>query len=218
MTPEEYTERIFTMSEEYAQRAIDSIYIPAANGLLATIKNRIVNEGENSAGGKNGSYSTKPAYFTQEQFVKKSVFKGIGQRGFKGERIVSEKKYRVEKTTLKSGKVVQRLVDEKKFKVEKKTPKSMYIEDGYKGLRDIQGRRTDVMNLSYSGATLLAYQMQARDVEILLGMTNKNASDIRRGQEKKRGKIFYAQQKEIDAYNKEIFEETEKLTKSFLLR
>lgn len=187
MTPEEYTERIFTMSEEYAQRAIDSIYIPAANGLLATIKNRIVNEGENSAGGKIGSYSTKPAYFTQEQFVKKSVFTPQGKTGEK---------------VFKNG----------------KGHKSEFFPSGYKGLRDKQGRRTDIMNESYSGGTLLAYQMQARDVEILLGMTNKNASDIRRGQEKKRGKIFYAQQKEIDAYNKEIFEETEKLTKSFLLR
>lgn len=213
MTLEEYTERLKRLSATYADKAKEAVFVPAANELLATIKNRIVQDGKNSQGSNIGQYSTEPAYFSKNQFVKKSSFKGVGQRGFKGERIVSERKYRVEKVTLKSGKTVQRLVDEKKFKVEKKAPKSMYIDDGYKGLRDIQGRRTDVMNLSYSGATLLAYQMTFSGNDILLGMTNTEAAKIRQGQEKKRGKIFYATKNEIEDYNKNVREESEQLVK-----
>lgn len=185
MTAEEYAAKISLMSEEYAQRAVDSVYIPAANGLLAAIKNRIVNEGENSAGGKIGSYSTKPIYAGPEQFVKRGSFTAQGKTGEK---------------VFKNG----------------KPHKTEYFPSGYKGLRDKQGRRTDIVNESYSGGTMLAYQMQVERDAILLGMTNKNASDIRKGQEKKKGRIFYAQQKEIDAYNKEVFEETEKLTVTYL--
>lgn len=184
MTIEEYNAKLGTMTEEYAQRAVDSIYVPAANMLLATIKNRI-EEGKNSQDSKTGAYSTKPAYYSPEAFVKRSTFAAQGKTGEK---------------VFKNG----------------KPHKTEFFPSGYKGLRDKQGRRTDVMNMNYSGGTMLAYQMQVGKDAILLGMTNKEAADIRKGQEKKRGRIFSATQQEIEAYNKEIFEETEKLTVSYL--
>lgn len=185
MTLEEYHTNLTSLAEEYNQRAVEAVFVPAANELLATVKNRIINEGENSSGTKIGQYSTKPAYFSPQAYVKQGSFSAVGKTGEK---------------VFKNG----------------KPHKSEYIPSGYSGLRAKQGRETAFMNMEYSGSTLLSYQMQVKTQEILLGMTNKEASDIRHGQEKKRGRIFSAQQSEIDTYNKNVSEETERLTLSIL--
>lgn len=174
MTLEEYTDRLSLLANEYAEKAADEIFVPAANELLATVKQRI-NDGENSAGSTIGTYSTTPAYYGQESFVRKSSFSAQGKTGEK---------------VFKNG----------------KPHKTEYFPSGYSGLRSKQGRRTDRMNMNYSGSTLLSYQMQVRDKDILLGMVNKEASEIRLGQEKKRGKIFYATQQEMDSYNRNVIE------------
>jgi hypothetical protein len=49
-----------------------------------------------------------------------------------------------------------------------------------------------------------------------LGFTNTEASKIRKGQEKKRGKIFYAMQTEMDDYSKNVTEESERITRELL--
>lgn len=59
------------------------IRVPAANMLLATTKNRIVQQGKATDGSRIGSYSTRPAYFSKKQFVKKGAFKGVGKNGGK---------------------------------------------------------------------------------------------------------------------------------------
>ena len=82
--------------------------------------------------------------------------------------------------------------------------RSMYLQGGYGQLRDIQGRRTDVMNLQYSGDMLLDFQQQATDTAILIGFTKKKESDKRKGNEQRAGKkIFQASQTELAAYHKE---------------
>lgn len=182
MTLEEYTERLKRLSTTYADKAKEAVFVPAANELLATIKNRIVQDGKNSQGSNIGQYDTTPAYYGPNAFVKKSSFSAQGKTGEK---------------IFKNG----------------KPHKTEFIPSGYKGLREKQGRRTDVINESYSGATMLAYQMAVGGNDILLGMTNTEAAKIRQGQEKKRGKIFYATKNEIEDYNKNVREESEKLVK-----
>lgn len=174
----EYQARLSRLAQEAKEASAQLVIVPAANKLLATIKNRIAVEGKDSSGGSIGQYSTKAAYFTKEQFVKKSAFRGQGKAG-------------------------------KKKGV---TNKSMYIPDGYKGLRDIQGRPTDKMNYDYSGDTLAAYQMEANNKEVLLGLINQRAADIRKHLEQKRGKAFTATSEEIADYDKEVAEEFRLLT------
>jgi hypothetical protein len=185
MTPEEYKSKLESLAGEFASRAVDRAVIPAANELLAVIKNRIVQQGKNSSGASIGVYDTTPAYYGPEAFIKKTSFTPQGKTGEK---------------VFKNG----------------KPHKTEYIPSGYKGLREKQGRRTDIMNESYSGATMLAYQMQQTDNAAILGFTNTEASKIRKGQEKKRGKIFYATKQEIDDYNQSVAEESERITRELL--
>lgn len=182
MTLEEYTDRLKRLSATYADKAKEAVFVPAANELLATIKNRIVQDGKNSQGSNIGQYDTTPAYYGPNAFIKKSSFSAKGKTGEK---------------VFKNG----------------KPHKTEFIPSGYKGLREKQGRRTDVINESYSGGTMLAYQMGINGDAIVLGMTNTEAAKIRQGQEKKRGKIFYATKNEIQDYSKNVREESEKLTK-----
>lgn len=185
MTIKEYMATLDELGYEYATKAFDSIVVPNANELLATIKNRILNEGENSSGGKMKPYDTTPAYYGPSQFVKKSSFAAKGKTGEK---------------VFKNG----------------NPHKTEYFPSGYKGLRDKQGRRTDITNMSYTGSTMLAYQLGERGNAAVLGFVNNEASKIRKGQEQKRGKIFYAQQSEIDTYNRNVLTETEALTRKLL--
>lgn len=83
--------------------------------------------------------------------------------------------------------------------------KSMYLPQGYAQFRSIQGRETGFINLNLSGDSMNRYQLSAQDKAVIFGMTTKKASDIRKGQEKKRGKNIYASTKqELDAYNKNV--------------
>lgn len=180
ITLEQYTERLQDLAKQGSERAIESVVIPAANELLANIKNRIIDEGKKSDGSKIGNYSTKPAYFEKEQFIQKSKFKPKGKTG---------------ETKFKSGAF----------------HKSMYLEQGYKELRNIQGRPTDKINEFYTGSTMNSYQLQAIQNAVLLGLTNEKSAKIRQGQEGRFGKIFYATKEEIENYNKEVSKYSEDL-------
>lgn len=173
ITLEQYQDKLRELARQGSEKAIERVVVPAANELLANIKNRIIRDGQNSAGQKIGNYSTKPAYFEKEQFIQKGKFKGIGKTG---------------QTKYASGAM----------------HKSMYLPQGYKQLRDIQGRQTQFINEFYTGDTMLAYQMQPKDKEVLLGLTTERAAKIRHGQEAKRGRIFSATEEEIKEYNENV--------------
>lgn len=83
--------------------------------------------------------------------------------------------------------------------------KTMYFQDGYKGLRNAQGKPTNTVVLTYTGSTMVAYQQSATDSEVLQGMTTQLASDIRKGHEERRGMdIYKASQSELQEYNTEV--------------
>jgi hypothetical protein len=83
MDIKEHLARIKELAAKVSKSEALKIRVPAANLLLANTKNRIANEGRNSNVGKIGNYSTKPAYYSRKQFVKKGAFKGVGKNGGK---------------------------------------------------------------------------------------------------------------------------------------
>jgi hypothetical protein len=97
-----------------------------------------------------------------------------------------------------------------------KVPKSMYLPQGYKELRQVQGRPTDKINETYSGDTMAAYQLEATPNGAKIGFINERASKIRNGQEARFGKIFYAQKEELELYNKDVTEAAKEFTLKFL--
>lgn len=174
MTLEQYRGRLGNLVNDLSGQLVRNVIVPPANELLATIKNRIVLDGKDSNDNKIGDYSTKPAYYTREQFDRRSSFKPQGKNA---------------RGDFQNG----------------KKRKSMYIRDGYKGLREEQGKPTSTMVLNYSGSTMAAYQQTATDKEVLQGMTTELASQIRRGQEEKRDKSIYkASKTELEAFNKNV--------------
>lgn len=83
MTAQEHLNRIKELAARVSKEEALRIRVPAANRLLANTKNRIINEGRASDGSRIGNYSTKPAYYSRKQFVRKGSFKGIGKNGGK---------------------------------------------------------------------------------------------------------------------------------------
>lgn len=186
MTLNEYNNRINNLISELSKEVVKSVIMPSANQLLAEIKNRIVLDGKDSNNSKIGNYSTRPAYYTREQFDRRSSFSGRGKNA---------------SGNFKNGK--QR--------------KSMYFSDGYKGLRNVQGKPTNTMVLNYSGSTMVAYQQSANDREVVQGMTTQLASEIRKGHESRLGKNIYRASKiELEDYNKRVAEDFQMLNLNIL--
>lgn len=194
MTPEEYYKLLGRMTSSYADVVRVELYVRGANMLLANIKNRIQRRGQDSNLRDLLPYSTKPGYYTKDKFVRKSSFKAIGKDGFRGDRLIRSKNYSV--VTQKNGR--ERLVRDKTFEVQRNKPKSMYLQNGYKQLRQIQGMPTDIKNLTYSGSTMAAFVVGRDGNTILIGFNQKKASRIRHYQEQiNRGKIYSASSLEI---------------------
>ncbi len=96
------------------------VIYPIATKVHADMTERIFSEGINGNGQKIGEYSTESAYFTKKQFKKTSAFKGRGKNS-----------------------------NSPKFK-DGTARKSMFIADGYKGLKSVQGYVSAFVNLTYS--------------------------------------------------------------------
>jgi len=78
--------------------------------------------------------------------------------------------------------------------------KTMYLPDGYKQLRDVQGLRTDIMNFKYRGDLIQSYKMQKEAQIILLGLDSEKEALKREGLEGKFGEVFYATDEEKQRY------------------
>lgn len=79
MNLQQHGERLKQLAAKTSAQATLSIRVPAANRLRGSVINRIANDGKASDGSKIGSYSTKPAYFSRNQFAKKGAFKPQGK-------------------------------------------------------------------------------------------------------------------------------------------
>ncbi len=211
MTLIDYQTRLSGLAEAEAKLLTERGFIVGATAMVASIKNRIIRRGLATDGSKIGTYSTKPAYFTRNQFIKKSAFKGIGQRGFKGERVVASTKVKFNKKAKKFEKV------EKQFHVVKNTPQSMYLPNGYKQLREIQGRESDFVNSEYTGDTLNSLQAGRSGGSVVVGFVNERASIIRKAMEKRYGKRIYSGGKDdFTTYKTALNKETAAIIKQLV--
>lgn len=206
MSVEEYQERLRQVIQQAGQSSVELILVPAANALLANIKNRISREGRATNDGNIGMYSQRPAYFSKKAFNKKAAFKPQGKTGFTGEKIVSENKYKVVKVKLKDGRTIEKIVSEKKYKVVKHVPKSMYLAQGYFQFRGIQGLDNSKVNLFYTGDLMASYVLQVSGQSVFLGFDKESKARLRKILEQKKYKmrIFSATPDELEEYNKEV--------------
>lgn len=157
--------------------------------LEAVWKERIFDRGEKTDGSKIGNYSTEPAYYSKDQFIRKSAFKAQGQKGFKGEKITYNK------TTGTA-------------KISKTNPKTMFLQGGYSEFRDIQGRETKHINLKYSGSEERAFRVYKFGNEVVFGNADEMENKKITGQEEKLGEIFDLSLAEQEFLNKEILNQS----------
>lgn len=186
-----YRDKLKELLDRSNQKALEERIVPAANKLLATVKNRIQRDGERSDGSKIGQYSTKPIYVSADQFDKKSSFKPIGKNETKRKTtqvfaIGSQKKKSVAITN------------------QFRERKSMFLLEGYKQLRDIQGKPTQFINLTYRGDLMASYQQQVTNNAILQGLISQVEALKRSGLEARLGQILKPQKSEIDQYREDV--------------
>ena len=204
MSLQEYIKGLQNILKKFTpNRFMDAVMIPPANRFLADLKNRIQKEGKNSEGQKIGVYSTNPMYVVKDKFVKKSAFKPQGQRGFIGEKIVQSSKLGKYKPGIgykpKSPKVQQRIIKSK--------PDTMYLQNGYKELREIQGMPVDKVDLTYSTSMMQNYTLGVKKEsrEIVLGFSSDEEYKKAMGNEEHfKAKIFTGTKEEIEQYKKEV--------------
>lgn len=196
MTLEQYAQKIKELIEKSRSKAISNIMVSPANRLLATVKNRIIIQGENTAGNQIGQYSTKPMYASKKQFDKKRAFKPIKKKYVSTDAKAPK--------TVKGRKVLGTIYTE--------TGKTMYLQQGYKELRQIQDKPVDKVNLQYRGDLLLSYQQDVIGEGVIVQGLNKESEKKKRQGLEKRFKapsgLLHPQQKEIDEYKKAIIENT----------
>lgn len=88
---------------------------------------------------------------------------------------------------------------------------SMYLPNGYKQLRDIQGRRTDIKNYDYSGDLFSSFGFAKNDKGVAIGFRTEQASKVRKGLEERFGRAFPPSEPEKNDYIKEVTEKTREL-------
>lgn len=177
---------------------VELTIVPASKTLLAAIKNRVRNQGLGSDGSALRKYSTKPIYATKNQFIK-GGFQPQGKSMGVGDRLVPT--VRLKSTSVKKNPV--RYKSYTQVKPNYKPRQGMYLPEGYKELRDIQGLRTDITNMSYSGKMLSDYVQVREGDTVLLGINDKLSADKYLGNTARRGYFLQASAKEIEDYIKQ---------------
>lgn len=186
-----YNNKLRFLVERAKDKALERIIVPPANKLLATIKNRVQRKGENTSGGKIGNYSTKPMYASRDQFDKKSSFKPVTKKYISTDAKAPK--------TVKGRNVLGTIYSEK--------GKTMYLQQGYKELRDVQGKPTDKVNLTYRGDLMNSYQQVVEQNAVVQGLTLESEKKKREGLEKRfGGQLLHPQKQEIETYRKDVTE------------
>lgn len=145
---------------------MDILVREVANGFYTENQRRVNNEGKDVKGaliGK-GKYSTKPSLATKNQFTKKSEFHPtVLASGVSYSSSVKTKKVKAKK--FEQGDRWLWI----KFKKAKKAVPVMLLEDGYKQLRQIQGKPVDHVNLQYTGTLKTKFIIQNQNNKYLIG-------------------------------------------------
>lgn len=132
--------------------------------------------------GRDSSGSKMPAYSTKPAYYSKAQFVKKGSFKAKG----------------KTG--------ERKF-LNGQDHKTMYLQNGYKEFREVQGRQTQTRDLTLSGDLMLSYVLGTADQAILIGFNQEKQSKKRKGLEERNGSdIFPATKGEMDDFNKSVID------------
>lgn len=160
--------------------------IHGANELIGEMRDRIFNKGLNSSGNPIGN-----SYSTTPTYVSKDVFIRKGSFTPKGKE---------NKGNFKNGK-------------ERKT---MYLEQGYKELRDIQGRQTAKVDWRYSGSLEKSIEAVREDSNsVLVAITDGLESSKRKGLEEQSGQtVFTPSESDIQHYEEVMGTEIDKIFKA----
>ena len=142
MAFEQLTERLNDISRKLDEAVPKVALVQSFVELQADFLQRVFVNGTASDGSKIGNYSTNPEYFTKNQFVKTGAFRPQGKNG------------------------------DTKFKTVTRPRTSMYLKDGYKEFRDIQGRPTNTVNLDLSGSLKRAYRVFKFGDSVLFGQND----------------------------------------------
>lgn len=205
MSIEEYIANLEKLSGVIGNDLTGYVIEPNATILLDRIKTRITEQGKNTNNADIGTYSVKPLYVSRDQFVKPGAFTPQGKNVNAGNRIVPTVLLQQSKKLALGHKFLP-LVKQRKYKrysvvkLNYETRKSMYLADGYKELRDIQGLRTDVVNFKYRGDLMRSYESQRIAYAVLLGLTTTESIQKRQNLEKKFGDVFHATEAEKQEY------------------
>lgn len=169
---------------QYLEDSMMPILIDVGNTLLGSIKQRIQQDGKSTSGGSIGSYSTKEMWATRDMFIasKAGAFKPNSKQG--GETITfnigTKKKTRTNVTN--------------QFRL----PSTMYLPNGYKELRDIQGRQTNFVDLTYRTDLMASFQMLREGNAVVIGFRTAEESRKRKALEDKYKKqIFSGSESEL---------------------
>jgi hypothetical protein len=138
MTPKEFE---IEFDRRIRQLNIAEIIYPVATKVRDDMQQRIFEEGINGAGRKIGTYSRKAAYFSKKQFKKTGAFRPQGKREY----IKGSQRKTVDAYDIKSKKKVKVSVSRGNTQ-----RTSMYLPNGYKELKAIQGYKYEFVNFAYS--------------------------------------------------------------------
>lgn len=136
-------------------------------------------------------YSTEPFYASPSVFNRKGSFKPIGKNEDK------PKKVSVFDTKTKKSK---RVAVKEDF-TERKT---MYLGEGYKELREVNGLQTNIVDVTFSGRmmqnirTLSTKNVDEFHVQAIIGATNKENKDKLGGQFNRYGDFLQPTENETD--------------------
>lgn len=165
------------LNERIRQIDTAKLIYPVATKVHADMVERIFDNGQNGSGQKIGQYSTKAMYVVKSQFKKQGAFKARGKNS--------------NKSTF----------------LNKKPRRSMFLPNGYRQLKQIQGYQSEFVNLTYSSdlrndfATKLAI---AGDSVVVRLSRKINRDKVRWLRQKYGNTLWKHTQQERDFFIKEV--------------
>lgn len=177
MAFEQLSERLNEIAKKLDEAVPEVALVQSFVELQGDFLQRVFVDGTATDGSKIGQYSTKEEYFSKSQFVKTGAFKPIGKNG------------------------------DTKFKTVTRPRKSMYLKQGYKEFRDIQGRPTNTVNLDLSGSLKRAYRVFKFGDSVLFGQNDEFEHKKIEGLTDRFGEWQGLTQEEIDRLKESIPEQ-----------
>lgn len=174
MTPEELDNKFDKIIQNLKSDYLGKVMVRVGVTALTMIKKRVTETGINAEGQKFAPYSTKPTLIGCSTFVQKAVCDSL--LGSK------EKRKQLEWRTVNSHRLA-------------------ILNGGYKEIRRLQGRRTDITNFSLTNEmwndinVVSNYSQHERGEAIIAAKTQINKDKLE-GNTKKRGDILDLSEKE----------------------